>query len=254
MRKETCGLMTVIRGQSTPDMARLAAEAFARSVSELLVDHDSLPVVFSGAQSQMEFHAALRQRSDIPWNRLDAFAVDEFYAPGIPRHLRVCAQPERDLYSQLPFRSVNVLEADPPDLEAERRRYEALIRANPPRLACLGIGLSGHLALNEPGADPHDRQAVRLVEVCEASKRQLEQDPNFAALGSIPSQGLTLTLPVLLAAKTLLVVVPYALKRPVVEQLFATEVTPELPATLLRTHPDATLFLDPDSAPLGSPL
>ena len=250
MQQETCGQMTVVRGASTREMARLAAEAFALAVKDLLAEHPTVPVVFSGAQSQMEFHAALRERTDIEWNRLDAFAVDEFYAPGIPRHLRVCAQPERDLYSRVPLRSVNLLEADPPDIEAERRRYEALVRAQPPLLACLGVGLSGHLALNEPGADPDDELAVRLVTVCDDSVRQLEQDPNFAALGQIPRQGLTLTLPVLLAARRILVVVPYALKQPIIARLRTSPVTRELPASLLKTHPNATLFLDPES---GSP-
>ena len=247
MSLKKTGLMTIVQSPTTAQMAARAAQDFVDAAKNLLSCYPTVAVVFSGAQSQGEFHTALRRHKELPWNRLVAFSVDEFVAPGIPAHLRVSAQPQRDLYSWLPFHTVHVLDPDAHDTDAERRRYEQLLALHPPLVACLGVGLSGHVALNEPGADFHDPQVVRLVQVCDDSKRQLERDPNFAALGTIPSQGLTITLPTLMAAERVLVVVPYSLKSGIIKRLIDSPVTPELPASLLKTHPNATLYLDAES-------
>jgi glucosamine-6-phosphate deaminase len=240
--------MSVIVGNDTSQMAARAAQDFADSVRGLLSSHAELNVVFSGAESQSAFHTALRARKEIAWDRLNAFAIDEFYAPGIPAEYAVCAQPCRDLYSHASFKSVNVIDFAPNDVEIERRRYEALIEKHPPHICCLGIGISGHIALNEPGStDFNDKQRVRLVKVSDASKRQLMQDPNFQKLGSIPDSGLTLTIPTLMSARIVMAVVPFAIKADIIAAFWKTKVTPEFPASILKTKPGSRLYLDSES-------
>ncbi|MFH0921009.1 MAG: 6-phosphogluconolactonase [Fibrobacterota bacterium] len=248
MRKLACGDMSVIIGKDTAQMAAKAAEDFAESVRMLLSSHADLNVIFSGAESQGAFHAALCARRDIAWNRLNAFAVDEFYAPGIPVQYTICAQPRRDLYSHVHFKSVNIISHAPKDVETERKRYEALIDKHLPHICCLGLGISGHLALNEPGStDFHDTQRVRLVKICDASKQQLMQDPNFQKLGTIPDSGLTITLPTLMSARVVMAVVPYAIKADVIAEFWKAKVSPEFPASILKTKTGSKLYLDSDS-------
>jgi len=233
---------------SAAEAAERAAADFAGLAAGLLRSRAQLNVVFAGAESQQEFHRALARRADVPWPRINAFAVDEFWAPGIPPELAVAAEPRRELYARVLIRSVNVLDPSAPDPEAERARYEALIAAHPPDLACIGIGCSGHLALNEPGQTSFaDRQLVRVVEVCAESRRQLEQDPNFRALGQIPERGITMTVPAILRAEAVLAVVPYALKAPIVKRFFESAVSEALPATALKTKSGARLYLDAES-------
>ncbi len=234
--------------QTAPEMAARAAADFARAAAELLASRAELDVVFAGAESQMAFHRALAARRDVEWGRVNAFAVDEFWSPGMPEELAVAAEPRRELYSRVGMKSVNVLDPSAPDAEAERRRYEQLLLARPPDVACIGIGCSGHLALNEPGAtDFRDGQLVRVVDVCEESKRQLEGDPNFKALEAIPARGITMTVPALMRAARVLVVVPYAVKAAVMKRFFASPVTEALPASVLKTKAGARLYLDAGS-------
>lgn len=248
MRELLCGETRVFVGENTEQMAALAAQDFAENVRGLLSDRAEANIIFSGAESQAVFHAALCKRSDIAWNRLNAFAVDEFYAPGISAEHSVCAQPNRDLYAHVPFKSINIIDFAPRDIETERKRYEALIVKHPPNLCCLGIGISGHIALNEPGfTDFNDTQKIRLVRVCEASKRQLMQDPNFRKLGTIPDAGLTITIPVLISASMVMVVVPYSIKADIIAEFWKTEITPEFPASILKTKQGSKLYLDSDS-------
>jgi glucosamine-6-phosphate deaminase len=196
----------------------------------------------------MEFHRALAAREDIDWSRINAFAVDDFWSPGMPAACRVAAQPARDLYSRVEPRSINTVDPDAADPEAEARRYEELLREHPPHLACIGIGVSGHLALNEPGACRFDdERLVRVAELCPDSVRQLESDPNFRDLPAIPRTGITCTVPALLAAPRVLAVVPYGIKAPVIRRFFESPVGEELPATALKDKPGSALYLDADS-------
>lgn len=249
MRRLAFGSLAVHAADSTAEMAQAAAADLAQAASLLLREHASINIVFSGARSQGAFHAALRVLPGIDWGRIHAYAVDEFWSPGLPPECAVAAQPRRDLYRHVPLASVDVIDAHAPDPEIECRRYEALVAAHPPHIACLGVGVSGHIALNEPGdTDFHDRRIARVVRVVESSRRQLEADPNFSALPSIPERGITLTLPILLAAARILVVVPYAEKSPIVARLRDAPVSPALPATILKTRDNAVLYLDPDSS------
>jgi len=235
-------------GQDVVRMAEQAATDFADCARALLAHRPALNAVFAGAESQMAFHRALARRADISWSRIHAFAVDDFWAPGLPEACAVAAEPKRELYAHVHPASVNVIDPCAPDAEAEARRYEALIRAHPPHLACIGIGCSGHLALNEPGdTDFKDSRWVRVVTVCEASRRQLESDPNFCALPAIPRQGITLTLPAILQAERILAIVPYAIKAPIVKRFLECSVTEALPATILKKHSGTRLYLDQDS-------
>jgi glucosamine-6-phosphate deaminase len=234
--------------ESATAMAQSAALDAGVEIAELLAKHDAVNIIFAGAESQMEFHRALAVRPGIDWSRVNALAVDDFWCPGMPEECRVSAQPKRDLYSRVNPGSVNFIDPDAPDAEVERSRYEALLEKHPPHLACIGMGVSGHLALNEPGAtDFNDSQKVRVVEVCAESKRQLEADPNFKAMDQIPAQGITCTIPALMGAAKLLVIVPYAIKAGAVRRFFQSDVSAGLPATILKTKPGTRLYLDAES-------
>ena len=151
-----------------------------------------------------------------------------------------------------PPRAFHRLSAHAADAEAEARRYEAVLQAELPiDILCQGIGTSGHLAFNEPGCDLNDSRRVRPIQVCEQSRRQLMDDPNFKALGRIPEIGITTTIPTLLSARNIFTIVPLALKRAILERVLAAQaVSAELPATVLRDH-EGVLFLDRDSCPKG---
>jgi glucosamine-6-phosphate deaminase len=248
MKSFTHVKLNVMVCENDEALAARAASDFAAEVRRLLEDRESLNVIFAGAESQMKFHQALVAREDIPWQKLHAIAVDEFWAPHIPRECSVCEQPRRDLYQHVPLAKVSMLDFAAEDPEAERARYERIVRDHPPHVACLGIGVSGHLAFNEPGDAVFDEhQPVKLVDVCEQSKRQLMSDPNFKGLGTIPEKGITITIPTLLTADSIFCLAPYRIKAEIIRDMFSAGITTHLPATVLKTHPNTRLYLDEES-------
>ena|SRR5574341_708211 len=239
---------------TTEEMAADAAGHVAGQLRALLAGRAEANLVVSGALSQQAFHHALVAQPDVAWDRVNCFAVDDFWSPQMDPRYAVSEQPRRDLFTRVRPRTTNVIRFDAPDPEAERRRYEELIAAHPPDIACLGIGRSGHIAFNEPGqTDFDDPRKVRVIDVVDESKRQLMDDPNFRRLGVIPSKGITITVRELMRCPYVSVVVPFHEKAPVIERLFdLQEPTEEFPASILRQKDGAVLFLDAESYALAA--
>jgi glucosamine-6-phosphate deaminase len=232
------------------DLGVQAAAAMAAQLRQLLAAKDTLRVIFAAGESQSSFHQALAKEKGIPWQRIVCFNVDDFWDPRLPREFTCGYQTERELYSQVPCKEYHLVDFKAPDPEAEARRFGALVREAPIDLLCQGIGTSGHLALNEPGdTDFADPRAARVVSLVEQSKRQLREDPNFKDLGYVPDQGITLTIPAIIAARQIFTMVPLALKKSILTRLLDTPApTAELPASILSTV-ESRLFVDRDSCP-----
>jgi len=230
------------------EMSATAANDAGNCIKGVLNQKDEINIVFSGALSQQEFHKYLAKIPGIDWNRINAFSVDEFYCPQMQKSCTVAQQPIRDLYNAVNPKSINLINYKAENIEQECRRYDELIRNNPPDIACLGIGRSGHIALNEPGqTDFNDASWVRSVNIPQQSKDQLMKDPNFLDQGFIPDKGITITLPALMQSLYIFVVVPFKEKSEIIKSFFLSGITEALPATILKTKENATLYLDRES-------
>jgi glucosamine-6-phosphate deaminase len=124
-----------------------------------------------------------------------------------------------------------------------------MLAGDPPDFALIGIGENGHLAFNDPHvADFDDPVAVKVVELDEDCRRQQVHDGAFATFDDAPKRALTLTLPRIMSATRIFIVVPGSRKRAAVEAALHGPVAVRCPASTLRTHPQARLFLDVASA------
>jgi glucosamine-6-phosphate deaminase len=232
-------------------MGSAAAAYIAQEIRSTLQRQDRARVVFASAPSQIEFLASLVARPEITWARVEAFHMDEYLGvpPGSPQSfgqfLRV------HLFDRVPFARVEYMDPEPRDPEAECARYAELLKERPIDLICMGIGENGHIAFNDPPvADFSDPLPVKIVEIDGPCRAQQVHDGSFARIEDVPRLAITLTVPTLLAARTLSVVVPGQRKARAVQQAVTGPLGTACPASILRTHPCARLFLDRDSASL----
>lgn len=115
----------------------------------------------------------------------------------------------------------------------------------------LGIGENGHIAFNDPPfADFNDDRFVKPVKLDEVCRNQQVNDGCFASIDEVPTHALTLTVPALMSGSELYCIVPAKTKANAVCATVNGEITPDCPASVLRTHKCATLYLDPDSSSL----
>ena len=207
-------------------------------------------VVFASAVSQDPFLGALRAQQ-IDWTRVTAFHMDEYagmsgdHPASFRRFLR-----ER-LFDHVPVAAFHHLDGEAADPEAECARYAALLRQADPCLVIMGIGENGHLAFIDPPvcdfSDPRDVRAVQLDDVC---RMQQVHDGAFARLEDVPRCALSLTVPFFLRVPRALVFVNGGHKSAAVRAALEGPVTEACPASALRRHPSAILFLDPAAASL----
>jgi len=141
------------------------------------------------------------------------------------------------------------------DLEAECKRYAGLLEDHPLDIACIGIGESGHLAFNDPPfADFQDPLLVKVVELDLVSRQQQVRDGCFQNLEEVPRKAITLTIPAILSAKFIYCMVPAHSKAEAVKRTLQDSVSTDCPATILRKHDNAILFLDRGSGKWAIPI
>jgi glucosamine-6-phosphate deaminase len=228
-----------------------AARVASEKICDLLARFGQASVIFACAASQNEFLAALRADPSIDWSRVTVFHMDEYV--GLPadhpasfrRYLR------EHLVSRVPVGRFHELGGDAPDPEAECVRYQELLRQSPPGLVALGIGENGHLAFIDPAeCDFSDSRDVRSVELDDVCRMQQVHDGAFAALDDVPRWALSLTVPVFLRTPRAVVCVPGTTKQCAVKRALEGPIQESCPASVLRQHPHASLFLDAGAAAL----
>ena len=251
----TCGRLRVEVLPSRPMMGLAAARTVAECIQDLLARDGRAAVVFASAPSQDEFLAALRQEPGIDWRKLTAFHLDEYVgiAPDHPASFRRFLVDR--LFSHVDVAAFHGLDGRAGDLAAECARYAALLRKEAPALAILGVGENGHLAfIDPPVCDFAEAADVRVVELDEPCRRQQVSDGCFRSLDEVPRTALSLTVPFLMRVPRAVAIVPGPAKRAAIGAALQGPVTTGCPASVLRRHRDATLFLDEDSAAgLASP-
>ena len=228
-------------------LGKSVAEAFAAEVRARLEAQETVGVILATGNSQLPFADALAT-VDLDWSRIEVFHLDEYlgiagdHEAGFRRWIR-----ERvvDRYKARAFHGLDGQASQP---EAEARRYAALLRERDPDIAVIGIGENGHIAFNDPPAEFHTLDLVRVVELDERSRRQQVGEGHFPSVEETPRLALSLTIPAVLSRRRILVGVPEARKAEAVQAALEGPVTRQMPASILRTCPRAELHVDRDAA------
>jgi glucosamine-6-phosphate deaminase len=232
---------------------KAAGEAAARSAVQALKLLDQtrseIGVIFATGASQLETLHALTSLPDLPWKKVHGFHLDEYvgmdenHPASFRRYLR------ENLTGRVPMGEFFEINGSSSDSDRVRQKYVQELRGADPQLCLLGIGENGHLAFNDPSeANFDDPDAMKLVTLDAACRQQQLAEGWFARFEDVPERALTLTIPTLLKVPKLIVSVPGRRKAQIVRRTLEEPISTACPATILRTHPDVTLYLDPESA------
>lgn len=228
---------------------RAGASVAATVIRETLSRQPAMSIVFASAVSQDPFLSGLRAEPDIPWPRITAFHMDE-YAGMANDHPASFSRFLRDkLFSHVPVAAFHELNGTAPDNDAECARYARLLEAANPSLVIMGIGENGHVAfIDPPVCDFKEPRFVRPVELDDICRNQQVRDGAFRALSEVPKHALSLTTTMFLRIPQALVFVNGEHKAAAVKATIEGPITEACPASILRRHQHATLFLDPGAA------
>ena len=243
--------LTIEQFPSREILGSKAAADVATRIRSLLTQQAQVNIIFAAAPSQNEFLAALANAPSIDWRKINAFHMDEYVGLAADAPQRFGNFLKEHLFDKVPLREIFYLNPREKNPHAECQRYTSLLKQYPTDIVCLGIGENGHIAFN----DPHvalfdDPQWVKVVDLDLQCRIQQIHDGCFLSLEQVPTHALTLTIPALTAAKSMYCIVPAATKALAIKRTLQGPISTECPATILRRHPSARLYLDADSASL----
>lgn len=229
-------------------LGEVAAISVAKKLNEEINEKGFANLILATGASQFQFLAFL-QKQKIDWSKITVFHLDEYlgisenHPASFRKYLR-----ERIL-ENVQTKNVFYLEGDSVDIETVIEDYERLLKNNPVDVACIGIGENGHIAFNDPPvADFNDPKWVKVVELDKACRKQQLGEGWFPNFEAVPTHALSLTIPAIMSCKYISCVVPDERKAEAVFNTLNAEILTECPATILRTHKNAILYLDKTSA------
>jgi glucosamine-6-phosphate deaminase len=234
-------------------LGQAAAEQASAAIRRALAERGQARIIAATAASQLEFLDALTRAPGIDWLRVEVFHLDEYIGlpvahPGSFRKMLV-----EQLVRKTGIVDYHLLDGDAADPLDVVRRVGTRLAAAPIDIAFLGIGENGHIAFNDPPADFQTEEPYIIVNLDEACRQQQVGEAWFADISQVPKRAISMSARQILKATEILAVVPGIRKAQAVKACVEDTISPMLPASILRTHPNATVYLDKNSASLLSP-
>jgi len=233
-------------------LASAAAEQAAAAIKNAIAERGHCRVILATGTSQFAFLEKLTTTPGIDWKKVEAFHLDEYV--GLP-----ATHPAsfRQILLERVIHKTGVakyffIPAEASNLSAAIREVNAQLTSAPIDLAFVGIGENGHIAFNDPPADFETEEPYIVVELDEPCRRQQVGEGWFSDIAQVPRRAISMSPRQIMKAREIVAVVPDKRKAAAVKLCLEGEVRPEAPASILRTHPNAALYLDEESAALLS--
>ncbi len=242
--------LTVVISPTRAEMGKRAGEHAAHVIEQAIAKHGEARIILASAPSQNETLSTIMAHP-INWSKVTIFHMDEYL--GLPeQHPQTFRSYQRDhVLSRAKGATFHGIAGESADPKKECARYTRLLAEAPIHLCCLGVGENGHLAFNDPPvANLKDMASVKVVELDQLCRQQQVNDGCFPKIEEVPTHAITLTIPALMHAEVLVCSVPGPRKAEAVRATVRDPIGEKCPATAMRRHYSATLYLDADSASL----
>ncbi|MBR7117035.1 MAG: glucosamine-6-phosphate deaminase [Clostridia bacterium] len=238
--------MNLIISETKEELGKLSSAHAARCINEAIAERGYARILLSTGASQFPFFDEF-VNEDIDWSGVEMFHLDEYvgitdeHPASFKRYLT-----DRFVAKVNPGKA-HLIDGSraPEDTIAE---LTALLSEKPVDVGLIGIGENAHIAFNDPPADFDDPRSYKVVTLDERCLNQQVGEGWFASVEDTYKQAISMTCSQIMKCRTIISVVPYAVKAEAVYKTLTSHLSPEVPATLLREHADFSLYVDRDSA------
>jgi glucosamine-6-phosphate deaminase len=234
--------------QTSEELGQAAAEFSAKVLNAAIAENGEARLLLSTGASQLDTLVSL-VKMDVNWGKVTLFHLDEYI--GLSENHP--ASFHKYLYERfidiVGLKNFHLVNANG-DIGKNIEELTKEIRKSPIDLGLIGIGENAHIAFNDPPADFNTKDAFFVVALDENCKLQQVREGWFPSVEDVPKQAITITAHQILQCKVIVSSVPYLVKAEAVKNTLQSDITNQIPATILKNHPSFTLFLDADSASL----
>jgi glucosamine-6-phosphate deaminase len=228
-----------------------AAKHATQSLQRVLGVSDTARIIAATGAAQFEFLKVLTSASGIDWQRVEMFHLDEYIGLPANHPASFCNYLLERLIRKTGIKHYYLLDGTQ-DPKAVIQRVGSELSSRLVDVAFVGIGENGHLAFNDPPADFETEEPFLIVELDEACRRQQMGEGWFATFSDVPTHAMSMSIKQVLKAKEIIAIVPEMRKAQAVKACLEGDISPMAPASILRTHPNTTVYLDTESASLLS--
>ncbi|MDY0095268.1 MAG: glucosamine-6-phosphate deaminase [Candidatus Vecturithrix sp.] len=243
--------MNVLTLTSPQELGAIAAQYGAEAIKQAIEAKGMANIILATGTSQFETLRYLVNLPGIDWSKVTAFHLDEYLgiAETHPASFRKYLK-ERFAAHVPTLKKFYFVDGEAQNPQEECERLGQLIQIHPIDVAFIGIGENGHLAFNDPPADFETEQPFLVVTLDEACRKQQFGEGWFPSLDDVPRQAISMSISQILRSQRLCVSVPHERKAQAVKCAIEGELSNLCPASILRTHSECKIFLDPESASL----
>jgi len=234
------------------ELAQAAAVQAATAIRGAIKERGLARIVAATGSSQFEFLEELTATAGIDWQKVELFHLDEYIGIPMTHPASFRKYLQERLIDKTGITLLHLLNGEDNPAEIIRRASEA-IKSAPIDITFAGIGENGHLAFNDPPADFETSDPYFIVNLDDVCRKQQVGEGWFAGLSDVPEQAISMSVRQILNSKEIIAVVPDARKAQAVKACFEGPISPMAPASILRTHAHATVYLDRQSAALLTP-
>ena len=234
------------------DQRRLAAAAAtdaASCIRRAIKQRGHARIVAATGASQIVFLDALVREPEVEWDKVEMFHLDEYIGLSIDHPASFRKYLLERLIGPAGIAHYHLLDGEH-DAAAVCRDVGRLLQQDPVDVALVGIGENGHLAFNDPPADFETDAPYIVVRLDDRCRQQQVGEGWFARLADVPKTAISMSVRQILSARSIVCVVPDRRKADAVRASIEGPVDPMTPASVLRRHPDCTIYLDRASASL----
>ncbi|BBE16154.1 glucosamine-6-phosphate deaminase [Aquipluma nitroreducens] len=234
--------MEIVISETKQELGQKAAQRGAELIRKAILERGEANIIVATGASQFEMLGEL-VKEDIDWSVVTGFHLDEYI--GIPEthpasFRKYLKERFVDIVSPKEFIYVNG-SVNPYE---ECARLGELIGKHPIDVAFVGIGENSHLAFNDPPADFETDKAYLVVNLDEDCRRQQMGEGWFPTIDDVPQQAISMSIKQIMKSGAIICSVPDARKAKAVFNTIYGEISPATPASIMRNHPQAFLFLD----------
>lgn len=230
------------------ELGERAAALSAEILNEAIKNQGYARLVLSTGASQFETLEAL-VKEEVDWSKVEVFHLDEYVGLSETHPASFRKYIRERFAAFVSLKELNLVNGNG-DIEKNIAELSERLRKKTVDLALIGIGENAHIAFNDPPADFENLNAYIVVNLDEKCRKQQVGEGWFASIAEVPAQAISMTVPQIMQSKVIISSVPHKVKAQAIKNTMDNELTPEVPATVLKQHNRWYLFLDSESASL----
>ena len=234
--------------QTKAECGAAAADRGAQILKQTIAAKGRASFIVATGASQFDFMKSLTRKEGIQWDKTTMYHLDEYIGISETHPASFRRYLKERLVDLVNPGTVHFVAGEAADPIAECRRMNEIISRDTIDVAFVGIGENGHLAFNDPPADFDTEQPFIIVELDKACRQQQFGEGWFASLEEVPATAISMSIRQIMKSATIICTVPDERKAEAVKQCFEGEVSPMRPASILREHADAYVYLDEAAA------